>query len=124
MRTKNKKPKTPIAIHRNEKPNIQRHDVLSRKTSSGSSSFGRTTAEIRAKKEPSWPMKMLNGDAVAYMAKGTYSSIILLVMQSDMPHPKPEMSLDIVSIQKSINCVKMAPIVKTRPVKSKALRLP
>ena len=67
---------------------------------------------------------MLNGDAIVYMASGTYSSVILLVMHSDMPHPKPEISLDIVSIQKSINCVNMAPTVKTRPVKSKALRLP
>ena len=38
-------------------------------------------------------MKMLNGDAVEYMANGTYSSIIRLVLANERPHPKPAISL-------------------------------
>ena len=69
-------------------------------------------------------MKMLNGDAVAYIAKGTYSSIIRLVAQRETPHPNPEISLLTSSTQTFINCVVTAPTVKITPFMSRVLRLP
>ena len=79
----------PIATQMKENPNMYLQVTLS-SSSYISSSFGKTTAEIRAKKDPSWPMKILKGEAVEYMARGTYSSIIRLVATRDTPHPKPE----------------------------------
>ena len=69
-------------------------------------------------------MKMLNGDAVAYIANGTYSSIMRLVVHSDTPQPKPDINLEIVNTAKFMNCVVMAPTVKMMPVSSRVLRLP
>ena len=47
---------------------------------------------------------MLNGEAVEYMARGTYSSIIRLVVTRDTPVAKPEIVRLIHYTEKSMNC--------------------
>ena len=113
-----------MATQTKEKPKIHLQEVLASYAESGASSAGRATAEIRARKDPSCAMKMLKGDAVANIASGTYSSIILLVTTRVIPAPKPETSLLKKSSQNSMNYVITAPTVKTAPVSRSELRRP
>ena len=69
-------------------------------------------------------MKILNGEAVPYMASGTNSSMIRLVVTRDIPQPTPAIKRLILSSQMFMNCVKTAPTRKMHPVMSKVLRRP
>ena len=69
-------------------------------------------------------MKILKGEAVAYIARGTYSSIMRLVTTSEIPQPVPEIILLMHSIQMFMNYVKTPPMQNITPVMRRALRLP
>ena len=79
---------------------------------------------MRARKDPSYPMNILKGEAVEYIANGTYSSIIRLVVTSDTPQPKPDIVRLMQITEKYMNWVITAPTKKMKPVISSVLRLP
>lgn len=67
---------------------------------------------------------MLNGEAVEYMARGTYSSMILLVKARVAPPAKPENNLETRIIQKFITWVSNAAKMKMKPMTISVLRRP
>ena len=58
------------------------------------------------------------------MAKGTYSSIMRLVVTRDIPQATPAIKRLMLSIQMFINCVRTAPTAAIHPVISIVRRLP
>lgn len=73
---------------------------------------------------PSYPTKVLNGEAVGYMARGTNSSMILFTDVVLNPAAKPRISLARASTQKFMTYIRREPMVEIRATKIRVLRRP